>query len=786
MPNDTNNKTDQNSQKSRLSFYVSGMHCASCAANIQRNLKKQPGIVDASVNYANEQANVVFTADKINPKKIAAAVKKSGYKAHIDEEAGHHSSHHSGHHTDGGVDDIAAIERDKTLVSIKRKLLFSLILAIPIFLSMIPGTPGKPGISGFLGALQNKWLLWLLATPIQFWAGRNFYLSTFSALKNKTANMDTLVVLGTSAAYFFSVFVVFFEGMLITAGIPTHVYFEASSAIIVFILAGKYLEIRAKGRTSEAIKKLIGLQAKTARLKENGKYIDVPVGEVQIGDLILVKPGEKIPVDGLVVNGNSSVDEQMVTGESLPVLKTEKSEVIGSTINISGVLEIKATKVGSLTMLSQIINLVRQAQGSRPPIQKLVDTISAYFVPMVIVLAALTFAVWLLIGPEPKFLNALVSMISVLIIACPCALGLATPTSLMVGIGLGAEKGILIKDTSALEISGKIKAIVLDKTGTLTEGKPKVQNWLFIGDNETSENDKIAEKDLLQNIASVESLSHHPLAKAIEEFAVDKLPSQDLLAVTKFKDISGQGIEAEIEGKNLLIGNAALMSARRVAIPKAVELEISQWQNQAQSIALVAAGGKLVGVLGIADSIKDNARATIRQLKGLGIVPVLVTGDNARTAEVVAGKVGISAAAVHSEVLPARKEQVIRELRQRYGVIAMAGDGINDAPALAAADVGFAMGLGTDIAMETSGVTLLRSDISLIPKAINLSKATMRNLRQNLVWAFGYNVILIPVAMGVLYPFLGILLNPMLAGAAMAFSSVSVVANALRLKHIRI
>lgn len=776
MPNETNNETDQNIQPSRLSFYVSGMHCASCAANIQRNLKKQPGIVDASVNYASEQASVVFVAGKISPKKIAATVKKSGYEAHISDGAGHHS----GHHADDGVDDIAAIERDKTLVSIKRKLLFSLILAIPIFLSMIPGTPGP------LGVLQNKWLLWLLATPIQFWAGRNFYLSAFSALKNKTANMDTLVVLGTSAAYFFSVFVVFFEEMLMEAGIPAHVYFEASSAIIIFILAGKYLEIRAKGQTSEAIKKLIGLQAKTARLKKNGKYVDVPVEEVQIGDLVLVKPGEKIPVDGLVVSGESSVDEQMVTGESLPVLKTEKSQVIGSTINVSGVLEIKATKVGSLTMLSQIIDLVRQAQGSRPPIQKLVDTISAYFVPVVIILAVLTFVVWLLIGPEPKFLNALVSMISVLIIACPCALGLATPTSLMVGIGLGAEKGILIKDASALEISGKIKAIVLDKTGTLTEGKPKVQNWLFVGKSEGSERSEIVEKNLLRNIAAVENLSHHPLAKAIEEFAVDKSPSQDLLAVTKFKDISGQGVEAEIGGKNFLIGNAALMSARRVAISKDIEAEISKWQTQAQSIALVATEGKLVGVLGIADSIKDNARATIGQLKNLGIVPVLVTGDNARTAEVVAQKVGISAAAVHSEVLPARKEQVIRELRQQYGVIAMAGDGINDAPALAAADVGFAMGLGTDIAMETSGVTLLRSDISLIPKAIHLSKATMRNLRQNLVWAFGYNVILIPVAMGVLYPFSGILLNPMLAGAAMAFSSVSVVANALRLKHIRI
>lgn len=748
---------NQGHQNSRVSFHVSGMHCASCATNIQRSLKKKTGVVEASVNYASEQASVVFDESKIKPKNIAKVVEHAGYHAHLEDNTG----------------DIADTERNKNLANIKRKLLLSVILALPLFLGMIPGMPT---------VFDNMWLMWLLATPVQFWAGKSFYQSAFSAFKNKTASMDTLVVLGTSSAYFYSVFVIFFEGMLMEAGVPAHVYFEASSAIIVFVLAGKYLEIRAKGQASASIKTLMSLQAKTAHLKRNGKFIDVSVDEVGVGDILLVKPGEKVPVDGIVVAGESSVDEHMITGESLPILKTINSSVIGSTINISGAFELKATKVGSLTTLSQIIDLVKQAQGSKPPIQKLVDTVSAYFVPVVIILALVTFLIWISVGPEPRFLNALVNMISVLIIACPCALGLATPTSLMVGIGRGAEQGILIKDASALEISGKIKAIVLDKTGTLTEGRPKVQNFLLL-DGALSKN-KDSKANLLATVSSVESKSHHPLAKAVEEFVGDQIELTSMPAVSNFKDISGQGVVAEVQGSQILIGNSSLFSARSIDISKEASEKILQWQKQAQSIALVAVDKKLVAIFGIADSIKDNAEATISRLKKMGVVPVLVSGDNQQTTELVAKRVGITQ--VHSEVLPEEKEQVVKELRKKYGIIAMAGDGINDAPALATSDVGFAMGLGTDVAMETSGVTLLRSDISLIPTTIKLSRATIQNLRQNLTWAFGYNVVLIPVAMGILYPFTGILLSPMLAGLAMAFSSVSVVANALRLKQTKI
>lgn len=738
----------------RISFHVSGMHCASCAANIQRSLRKQPGVSEATVNYANEQAMVAYDEASVTTDQIAQAVAATGYTAHL------HDHNH----------DLADEERAAELTQLKQKLAVSGVLVIPLFISMLAVVPSW---------LHNPWLLWLLATPIQFWAGWRFYKSAWSALKNKTANMDTLVVLGTSAAYFYSVFVLFFEEMLMQAGIPAHVYFEASSAIIAFILLGKFLEVRAKGQTSAAIKKLLGLQAKTAHLKTGDSYVDVPVEEVKPGDIVLVKPGEKVPVDGTVISGESAVDESMVTGESVPVGKKKGDGVIGATINSSGTLEIEATKVGSESMLAQIVDLVKQAQGSRPPIQQLVDVISAHFVPVVIVLATITFLVWFLVGPEPRFLNALVSMISVLIIACPCALGLATPTSLMVGIGRGAEQGILIKDASVLEIAGKVKAMVFDKTGTLTEGKPTVQNWQFIG-KET----KLSEEKVLVMLAAVESQSHHPLATAIVTFATKVSNAMKLPKVKKFKDISGKGISAEVDGKQVFVGTAALLSEKNILVSTAVEKKVSSWQSQAQSIALVAVDGALVGVLGIADALKETAIETVEVLKKEGITPVLVTGDNTKTAQVIANKVGITA--VKAEVLPADKEATIRELREEYGVVAMVGDGINDAPALAAADVSIAMGEGTDVAIESAGVTLLRSDISLVPKALHLSKATMSNIKQNLVWAFGYNVVLIPVAMGVLYPFFGIQLSPILAGAAMAFSSVSVVGNALRLKRVRI
>lgn len=734
------------SNNQSISFHVSGMHCASCASNIQRKLRKTTGVNDASVNYANEQAAVMFDTTKLKPETIADAIASIGYTAHIDAPAD---------------SDIADSERAAELYNLKIKLIVSGILSILLMASMIPGLPM---------VLHNPWLMWVLATPVQFWAGKRFYQGAWSGIKNFSANMDTLVAMGTSAAYFFSAFVVLFETWLTSQGVSTHIYFEASAAIITFILLGKYLEIRAKAKTSAALKELLGLQAKTARLQRNKEWIEVPLEQIQVGDILLVKPGEKVPVDGTITQGESAIDESMVTGESLPVSKEKGDSVIGATINQSGSFQMQATKIGSDTMLATIIRLVQQAQGSRPPIQALVDTVASYFVPAVIVLSLLTFMAWWLFGPEPSLLMALVSMINVLIIACPCALGLATPTSLMVGIGRGAQAGILIKDAQALEIANKVKAVAFDKTGTLTKGKPEVQSSSY------AQSFSVLEVD--SAILAVESLSHHPLAQALIAFVSSKKTKKHI--ALNFKDHAGKGVSASVGKNTVLIGTQNFLQSQKVVIDTVLKSTALTWQEQAQSVAHVAINGKHAGVYGIADAVKDSSKEVIHILKKMHITPVMITGDNKATAEAIAKQIGIDQ--VRSEVLPADKEQIIRELRKEHGVVAMIGDGINDAPALAAADVGIAMSGGTDVAIESAGVTLLRSDISLVPTALDLSKKTMRNIQQNLFWAFAYNVLLIPVAMGVLYPFTGIILNPIMAGAAMAFSSVSVVANALRLK----
>jgi len=741
------------STKQTITFHVSGMHCASCASNISRKLKKTSGVEEASVNYANEQATVIFDEKKVSTKNLEESVGSLGYKAYIasDENA-----------------DIADKEREKNLKMLKTKLIFSGVLASILVLSMIPGLPA---------IFQNPWFLWVLATPVQFWVGKGFYQGAWSGLKNKTTNMDTLVALGTSVAYFYSAIVTVFGKWFMSQGLETHIYFEASAVIITFILLGKFLEISAKARTSSAIKELLNLQAKTAFVKRGKEWVEVAITEVEKGDVLLVKPGQKIPVDGVVIKGQTSIDESMVTGESLPVEKNTDEEVIGSTINQSGSIEIRATKVGSETMLANIIRLVKEAQGTRPPIQALVDQIASYFVPVVIVLSLITFATWMIIGPEPRFLFALVSMINVLIIACPCALGLATPTSLMVGIGKGAKAGILIKDAQSLEIANKVKAVVFDKTGTLTEGKPKVQSSVFVNENSML--------DILILLKSIEELSHHPLAQSLVEFANEKLGSKNKsVKISGFKDISGKGIEASYDKKEVLVGSEKLMKQYEVVINKDISEKISELKQRGQTIAIMAVSGKVEAAFGIADGLRETARVVINELKQMNIESIMLTGDNKETAGVVAKELGINE--VIAEVLPADKEKTIRELRKKHQVVAMIGDGINDAPALASADVSIAMGGGTDAAIESAGITLLRSDISLVPKAINLSKITMTNVKQNLFWAFGYNIILIPVAMGVLYPSFGILLNPMLAGAAMAFSSVSVVFNALRLKTIKL
>lgn len=738
------------SNSQSITFHVSGMHCASCASNIQRKLRKTSGVAEAAVNYANEQATVTYDDTKITKPAIAQAIADVGYHAHIDVAEG---------------SDIAEQERTAELQDLKQKLLVSGVLSAVLVTTMIPGLPMW---------LHNPWLLLILATPVQFWAGKRFYQGAWSGLKNLSANMDTLVAMGTSAAYFFSVFVVLFHDWLTAQGVATHLYFEASAAIITFILLGKFLEIRAKAKTSSAIKELLGLQAKTARVQKNGEWIEMPLEAVQVGDKLLIKPGEKIPVDGTVIEGETSIDESMVTGESLPVTKAEGDVVIGSTINQSGSIQVAATKVGSDTMLATIIKLVQQAQGSRPPIQALVDTIASYFVPAVIVLSVITFFAWWVFGPEPKLLMSLVSMINVLIIACPCALGLATPTSLMVGIGRGAQSGILIKDAQALEIANKVKAVAFDKTGTLTKGKPEVQQSEYAKGFD--------KKDVDSLVFAVESLSHHPLAQALVSFVSSK--NQTLQEATQFSDHAGKGVSARVGKKTVLIGTASFLATQNIHIDSPLVSTAQTWQKRAQSVAHVAVNGTHAAVFGIADTVKESAKTVVKTLQNMGITSVMVTGDNNQTAEAIAKQLGITE--VRSEVLPAQKEQLIHELRKSYSVVAMVGDGINDAPALAAADVSIAMGGGTDVAIESAGVTLLRSEIGLVPTALDLSHKTMTNIKQNLFWAFAYNVVLIPVAMGVLYPFTGIILSPIMAGAAMAFSSVSVVANALRLRSTKL
>lgn len=733
-----------------LSFHISGMHCASCAVNIQRKLQKTEGISNASVNYANEQATVKLNGSSVPTTIIEQAVSSLGYTAHL-------SAHdHMGQ-------DIADQERQQILKNLQLKLGVSGLVAVFLMLSMVPFTPA---------IFHNPWLLLILTTPVQFWAGRQFYQGAWSGLKNLTTNMDTLVALGTSVAYFYSAAAIFFRDWFLNIGLEPHLYFEASAVVIFFILLGKFLEIRAKAQTSAVLKKLIGLQPTTAHIRRGRKWLDISLQQIQVGDTLLVKPGEKIPVDGVIITGKSSIDESMVTGESLPVSKKTGDQVIGATINTNGSLEIRTEKVGDQTLLANIIELVKTAQGSRPPIQKLVDQIATVFVPIVMLLALVTFGLWLLLGPEPVFARALISMINVLIIACPCALGLATPTSLMVGVGRGADSGILIKDAQSLEIANKIKAIIFDKTGTLTTGKPQVQvSW-------------VKDRSVLAIVKAVETLSHHPLASAVVTYIDTQLPSTLSQKVTNFTDLPGKGVTATVNKQQVTIGNRALLKTQQINLPSDVKNKVDQWQRQGMTCMYVAANRQIIGAFGLADTLQPQSAPTLAKLKKMGIQTVMMTGDNHQTAAAIAAELHITD--FTAEVLPADKQTAVQKLRQKYGVVAMVGDGINDAPALAAADVGIAMGSGTDVAIESAGITLLRGDISLIPQAIALSQATMKNIRQNLSWAFGYNIILIPIAMGLLYPFWGVMLNPMMAGAAMAFSSVSVVANALRLKSVKI
>lgn len=703
----------------KKSFPIIGMHCASCAKLIERSLSKVPGVISCAVNYGSESATVELEENKVTDKNLGKVVEDIGYKAVFQEDGNKKTP-----------EEIKEEEKEKELQKLKIKVIVSGVLASIIFLGSFPE---------LLRISLSPLILLILATPVQFWAGREFYLATWSGLKNRAASMDTLIAIGTTAAYGYSVLSIFgvFKGM----------YFDTAAVIITLILLGRFLEAKAKSHTSDAIKKLLGLQAKTARVLRDGKEIDIPLEEVKVDDLIRVRPGEKVPVDGVITEGDSSIDESMVTGESIPVDKIVGANVIGSTINKTGSFIFKATKVGNETMLARIVEMVKEAQSSRAPIQRMADIVSSYFVPIVLMLAIATFVVWYVLGfPVGAFIN----LVAVLIIACPCAMGLATPTAIMVGTGKGAERGILIKDAESLETAHKINTIIFDKTGTLTKGQPVVTD--------------VTDAKILSIIGTLEQGSEHSLGETISSYVKEK--GVKLSKTENFKAIIGHGIEGVVDGKKYFFGKV-----------EEKDEEIKRLESNGKTVMGLTSEGKLLGYVAVADTLKEGVSEVIQKLDRKNIETWMVTGDNIRTAEAIAKQAGIKN--IMAEVLPENKATKVVELQKSKRTIAFVGDGVNDAPALAASDIGIAMGTGTDVAMESAGITLLNKNFSSILSAINLSRVTMGVIKQNLFWAFGYNIILIPAAA------IG-LLNPMLASLAMAASSISVVLNSLRLNKIKI
>lgn len=723
-------------EKSELD--VMGMTCAACSSRIEKVLNKQEGIKEATVNLTTENATVEYNPGLIDEKAIIDRIKKLGYDAKVKADKQEKQS-----------------QKEKELQKMKWKLVISAILSIPLLVTMLDHLLGISLPSIFM----NPWFQFALATPIQFIIGWQFYDGAYKNLRNGGANMDVLVALGTSAAYFYSLY----EGFktIGNPGYDPHLYFETSAILITLILFGKYLETNAKSRTTAALSELLNLQAKQARVIRSGDEVMIPVEDVVVGDIMLVKPGEKMPVDGVVTKGRTSVDESMLTGESIPIEKDIGADVVGSTINKNGTIEMEATKVGKDTALASIVQAVEDAQGSKAPIQRLADIISGYFVPIVVGIAVLTFIIWITLVQPGNFEPALVASIAVLVIACPCALGLATPTSIMVGTGKAAETGILFKGGEHLERTHQLNAVILDKTGTITQGKPEVTN--FTGDDET-----------LQLLASAEKGSEHPLAEAIVARATEN--EVELLDTDEFEAIPGHGIRAMISGKEIFVGTRKLMTDNNIDVINA-EDNLKTYETDGKTAMLIAIDGIYRGIVAVADTIKDTAKEAIAELHDQGLEVLMLTGDNQLTADAIAKQVGIDR--VFAQVLPEEKAEKVKEVQAQGKKVAMVGDGVNDAPALATADIGIAIGTGTEVAIEAADVTILGGELLLIPKAIKLSKATIKNIRQNLFWAFGYNTAGIPIAA------LG-LLAPWIAGAAMALSSVSVVSNSLRLKRVKV
>ena len=822
----------------RVDLPITGMTCAACANRIERQLKKQPGVESCSVNFATSKATINYDPEKTGVSNLIQTVRDVGYETagtssvefvvddsarpsgssvqlerHLAQVRGVVKSNFNLATRTVAVEYLAGAANVKTIrgaiedfgyrvsevsgsgeaaedslekahaleyADLKRKFWVATILSLPILVIVM--SHGTIELFNFPGV---NWLQLALATPIVFYSGWQFYRGAWAAFRHRAADMNTLIAVGTGTAYIYSVLATIFPSFFLSAvgqtmnmpGMETApqvpVYFEAASVIIALIVLGRMLEARAKGQTGEAIKKLVGLQAKTARVIRDGKEIEIETEEVVPGDVVLVRPGEKIPVDGIIAEGSSAVDESMLTGESIPVEKRAGSEVFGATINKTGAFSFKATKVGKDTALQQIVKLVQEAQGSKPPIAKLADTISGIFTPIVICIAVATFVVWFVAAsPEVRFTMALVNFVSVLIIACPCALGLATPTAIMVGTGRGAENGILIKGGDSLETAHKLNTIVLDKTGTITKGEPSLTDVVAA--------DGFAENDFLQAVASAETRSEHPLAAAIVRGAETRNLAFE--KVENFNALEGRGIEATVSGKNLLLGNLRLMNERKIELNGA-ERTVEKLAGEGKTPMFAAIDNNFAGIVAVADTIKPESKDAIQALQNLGLEVVMMTGDNKRTAEAVAAEVGIKR--VLAEVLPEGKSGEIRRLQAEKKLVGMVGDGINDAPALAQADVGIAIGTGTDVAIEASDITLIKGDLRGVVTAIALSKATIRSVKQNLFWAFIYNVIGIPVAAGLLYPLTGWLLSPIIASAAMSLSSVSVVANSLRLRSFK-